>query len=87
MSKRINVLVDDELVSVGEGISVAAMLMNAGRGTFRISVAGEGRGPVCGMGVCQECRVAIDGVAHQRACMRVVADGMRIETGRDRARV
>jgi len=35
---------------------------------------------VCGMGVCYECRVTIDGVAHQRACLRVVADGMRIDT-------
>ncbi len=87
MSKVVNVIVDGERVSAVEGMSVAAMLMNAGRGTFRISVAGERRGPVCGMGVCQECRVEIDGVAHQRACMRVIVDEMRIETGRDRARV
>ena len=87
MSKRVDVIVDDEVVSTVEGISVAAMLLNAGRDAFRTSVAGERRGPVCGMGVCQECRVAIDGVAHQRACMRLVADGMRIETGRQRAKV
>jgi predicted molibdopterin-dependent oxidoreductase YjgC len=87
MSKRVNVIVDGVPVSTGEGVTVATMLMNAGTEVFRISITGERRGPVCGMGVCQECRVAIDGVAHQRACMRVVVDGMRIETGRDRARV
>ena len=87
MSKIVSVIVDDERVSAVEGSSVAAMLLNAKHDVFRTSVSGERRGPLCGMGVCQECRVAIDGVAHQRACMRVVVDGMRIETGRDRARV
>jgi sarcosine oxidase subunit alpha len=34
------------------------------------------------MGICFECLVAIDGVGNRQACMVVVRDGMRIETGK-----
>jgi sarcosine oxidase subunit alpha len=38
------------------------------------------RGGFCGMGVCQECRVTVDGLPDQRACMLLVRDGMEIAT-------
>ena len=38
------------------------------------------RGGFCGMGVCQECRVMVDGLPDQRACMTEVRDGMEICT-------
>jgi aerobic-type carbon monoxide dehydrogenase small subunit (CoxS/CutS family) len=37
------------------------------------------RAPFCGMGVCQECRVLIDG-RRRLACQAVCAEGMRVET-------
>jgi sarcosine oxidase subunit alpha len=55
--------------------------MQLGVSRFRTSVTGEPRTPICGMGVCYECRVSIDGSPHQRACLVTCADGMRIETG------
>jgi sarcosine oxidase subunit alpha len=76
----IHVVINGQRVDVSAGITAAAALLNSGESSFRSSVSGEARGPVCGMGVCYECRVTIDGVAHQRACLRVVADGMRIDT-------
>jgi sarcosine oxidase subunit alpha len=82
----VEVLVNGERVHAANGITVAAVLLNARVTSFRSSVTGEPRGPVCGMGICYECRVTVDDVAHQRACMRIVADGMRIETAGDRAR-
>jgi D-hydroxyproline dehydrogenase subunit gamma len=65
------------------GTSVAAALLNAGAWGFRRSVLGEMRGPLCGMGVCHECRVTIDGIAHGRACLVLVADGMKVRTAGD----
>jgi sarcosine oxidase subunit alpha len=59
-------------------ITLAAALLNAGISGFRSSVGGAQRGPVCGMGVCFECRVTVDGIAHQRACMLTVRDGMDV---------
>jgi D-hydroxyproline dehydrogenase subunit alpha len=41
---------------------------------FRTSVTGEPRAPLCGMGVCHECRVTVGGNAHQLACM--IPDGL-----------
>jgi sarcosine oxidase subunit alpha len=35
------------------------------------------------MGICYECRVTIDGVAHQRACMTLVVEGMAIVSASD----
>ena len=82
----IDVFLNGQRVSVSKGITVAAALLNVGEPSFRSSVRGESRGPVCGMGVCYECRVTIDGVAHQRACLRVVMPDMRIETAGVNAR-
>src|SRR4051812_18481848 len=61
--------------------TVAAALLNAGIVNFRRSVRGEPRAPLCAMGICHECRVTIDGVAHQRSCLVAVRNGMRIDTG------
>lgn len=77
----ITIEVDGKPVRVGDGMSLAAALMNEGVGRFRTSVGGEARGPLCGMGSCYECRVSVDGVAHRRACLIPVREGMRVVTG------
>lgn len=73
--------IDGRRVAVREGTSVAAALMNEGVARFRTSVSGEPRGPLCGMGSCYECRVTVDGVGQQRACLLGVREGMRVVTG------
>ncbi|MDE3152754.1 MAG: (2Fe-2S)-binding protein [Gemmatimonadota bacterium] len=65
---------------VPAGASVAVALLDAGIPRFRTSVQGEPRGPVCGMGICFECRVTIDGHRHQRACLVPCVDGMAVDT-------
>lgn len=62
------------------GLSVAAALARAGVGTFRHSLQGEPRAPLCGMGICQECSVRIDDRDQQLACMTQALDGMSVET-------
>ncbi|MDR3098786.1 MAG: (2Fe-2S)-binding protein [Paraburkholderia sp.] len=77
--------VDGHSVSVARGSSVvAAVALAAGSAGVitRRSVSGALRGPLCGMGVCQECRVTIDGVRHRLACQTLCADGMEVVTGR-----
>jgi sarcosine oxidase subunit alpha len=81
MADTLSLLVDGRRLEVPAGSTVAAALWNAGVLAWRRSVAGERRGPLCGMGVCYECRVSIDGVAHRRACLEPVADGMEVVTG------
>jgi aerobic-type carbon monoxide dehydrogenase small subunit (CoxS/CutS family) len=50
-----------------------------GRGARR-SPAGERRQPLCGMGVCGECRVSVDGRAHRLGCQTLCAAGMEVRT-------
>lgn len=70
--------IDDASFEVPEQFTVAAALQYAGCEITRWSVAGEPRTPFCGMGVCQECRVGIDGV-RRLACQTPVREGMRIQ--------
>jgi hypothetical protein len=60
--------------------TVAAALLIAGEMAFRVSVSGEPRGPLCGMGICFECRVTIDGEPHARSCQIACRSGMRVTT-------
>jgi len=76
----VTILADGRSVRVPAGVTVAAALLDLGISAFRRSVSGEPRAPLCGMGSCYECRVTIDGVAHRRACLVTVADGMRVMT-------
>lgn len=51
------------------GETLVAALTAAGERELRETKAGERRGLFCGMGVCQECLVEIDGRCNLRACM------------------
>ncbi len=80
MKKRIRVTVDGTSVLVPAGTSVTAAVVRSGRAVFRRSVTGEPRGPVCGMGICYECRVTVNGRANQRSCLLPCEAGMEIRT-------
>lgn len=80
MAERVNIQVNGKLLSVRAGTSLAAALAQAGVNCFRRSAEGEPRGPLCGMGVCFECRVKLNGVPHCRSCLTVCEDGMEIRT-------
>ena len=77
----ITLSLDKEIITVEDGTTVAAAILNSGGTSFRRSVNGEIRGPLCGMGTCFECRVTIDGEQHQRSCNVIVRDGMEVMTG------
>jgi len=80
MSAHTLLNIDGRLVRVKAGSSVAAALRVAdGTGVARTSVSGQPRAPFCGMGVCQECRVLVDG-RRRLACQTVCTEGMRVET-------
>ncbi len=80
MSEHVEIRVNGHPLLVPPGISLAAALLGGGIQAFRRSVQGSPRGPVCGMGVCYECRVTVDGVPHVRACLEPVRPGMEVLT-------
>ena len=80
MSDELQLSIDGQPVRVRAGTSVAAALHTGGLGGIaRHSVLGQPRAPFCGMGICQECRVQVDG-RRQLACQTPCRDGMRVET-------
>jgi len=87
MSDAIEIVVNAKVLRVDPGVTVASALLNNDHHLFRRSTTGEVRAPVCGMGICYECRVTVDGVAHRRACLLPVADGMVVQTAPRRTRV
>jgi len=80
MSSPVRIFVNGEAVSVPPMATVAVAVMIAGRSSFRTSVSGELRGPLCGMGICFECRLTVDGESHVRSCQTVCRDGMKVVT-------
>lgn len=79
MSGLLRLEVNGRPVDVPAGASVAAAVAALGV-PFRRSRGGQPRAPLCGMGVCFECRVRIDGVAQRRACMTPARAGMQVQT-------
>jgi sarcosine oxidase subunit alpha len=76
----IKLTINDKPVEVAEGTTLAAAIILGGSDRFRRSVSGEPRGPLCGMGICFECRVTVDGVRHERTCTLTAVDGMEVVT-------
>lgn len=75
--RRVRIVVDGRPVDAWAGESVAAALIADGDIAFRRTPRRrEPRGLFCGMGVCYDCLVVIDGQPGCRACMTPVRDGM-----------
>lgn len=80
MSEDISITINGRQVRVTAGCGVAAAIIMASE-PCRLSVSGEPRGPLCGMGICMECRATVDSVPHRRTCQMMCAAGMEVVTG------
>jgi len=82
-TRSVRITIDGVAVECAAGTSVAAAILNRGGPAawhVRTSVTGAARGPLCGMGVCFECRATVDGRQHERTCQLTVRDGMEVGT-------
>lgn len=75
---KIHLTINGRPLEVAAGTVVAAAIALAGVPTTRHSVRGEPRAPLCGMGICYECRVTIDDVPHRLGCQTLCEDHMRV---------
>ncbi|MBV2186951.1 MAG: (2Fe-2S)-binding protein [Rhizobium sp.] len=81
----LTIFIDGVAVAAAQGDNVSTALLCAGHGSFRrTSVTVAPRGPYCGMGVCFDCLVAIDGEGNRQACLTPIRDGMIVTTGAGR---
>ncbi len=79
---------DGEPVPALPGQTVGAALIASGRRSWRRTrKEGRPRGVFCGIGVCFDCLVVVNGRPNQRACLVVVRSGDTVRTqegtGRD----
>jgi len=75
---QFTIQVDGLSLPARRGQTVAAVLIASGQLVLRRTARGAPRGVFCGMGVCYDCVVTIDGVPDQRACMTPARPGMSV---------
>jgi predicted molibdopterin-dependent oxidoreductase YjgC len=78
----VRIEVDGEPLQAFEGETVATALLASGRRIFRHTPGGSPRGLYCGMGICFDCVVEVDGESSVRSCITLVRPGMKVRTPR-----
>jgi predicted molibdopterin-dependent oxidoreductase YjgC len=76
--RPLSLTIDGRPVTAYEGETVAAVLVAEGQIATRRTRGGSSRGVYCGMGVCFDCLVVVDGVPNTRACVTWAREGMEI---------
>ena len=79
LNQHFEIEINGQRVRVRVGTTVAAAIVEAGANT-RMSLCGQPRQPLCGMGICYECRAQVDGEPHQRTCQMLCRPGMQVVT-------
>jgi hypothetical protein len=70
---------DGRPIAFTAGQSVGAALLAAGIRSWRTTRRrGTPRGIFCGIGVCFDCLITVDGVPNQRACLRPAVPGLSV---------
>ncbi|MGD0870110.1 MAG: (2Fe-2S)-binding protein [Bryobacteraceae bacterium] len=80
MTDAIHLSVNGVPITVPAGAMVSTAVALAGVTRFRRSVTGQARAPLCGMGICFECRVTINSREHCRSCQVPCENGMQVST-------
>lgn len=79
--KRVDVVVNGRIVEAFAGELVSTVLQAEEYSIFaHKTTTDRASGLYCGMGVCYECLVTINGEKNVRACQTYVADHMTIQT-------
>lgn len=79
---------DGQPVPFRDGQTVGGALVGHGIMAWRSTrLEGRPRGLFCGIGVCFDCLVVVDGVPNQRACLVAASPGMAVSTQEGTGRV
>ena len=74
------IVVDGRRVPAHEGETIGAALIAAGiHGLRHTAKRREPRGMFCGIGLCHECAMVINGVPNTRACQTLATPGCTVE--------
>lgn len=78
--KRFEIEVDGERISAYEGETIAAALLASGKRTCRKTTKKkQPRGIYCGIGICFECRMIVDGTPNTRVCQTLATPNCKVQ--------
>lgn len=81
--KKVTIEIDGQKIEALEGEPIAAALWNAGIRDFRYTrKRKEPRGFFCGIGLCTDCKMIVNGIPNIRTCVTLVEKGMKIQRQR-----
>ena len=81
MTEKVSFTFNGKDFECESGQTVAAALIAADQRELRSTRFGnEPRSIFCGIGICYDCVVVVDGIANQRSCLIEVRDGMKVES-------
>ena len=79
--ERWEITLDGRPIPARPGQSVGSALTEAGVRSWRTTrFGGRPRGLFCGIGICFDCLITVDGRPDQRACLTPVTPAMQLQT-------
>jgi predicted molibdopterin-dependent oxidoreductase YjgC len=80
--------VDGQFIQAYAGETIATAIMASGQRTLRWTIKrDEPRSVYCGIGICYDCLVTVDGVPNQRACMTLAKPGLVVTRQRGHSKM
>jgi sarcosine oxidase subunit alpha len=80
---KFEIEVDGRTILARSGQTIAEVLLVNGLRSLRMTRKQSPRGVYCGMGICYECRMIVNGIPNVRTCMTLATPGCRIATQDD----
>jgi sarcosine oxidase subunit alpha len=80
---KFEIEVDGKIIIARRRQTIAEALLANGLRGLRMTRKQSPRGIYCGMGICFECRMIVDGVPNVRTCMTLATPGCKVTTQDD----
>lgn len=84
--EKFDIFFNGEKIDAYEGETVAAALIADGRYTFRETKKNNPRSMYCGIGLCNECMMDIDGNPRTKACQTLATPNIKVEPQKDKGK-
>jgi len=83
LGEKFEIKIDGIRIAARKGQTIAEALLASGRRVFRRTKQNAPRGLYCGIGICFECRMIVNGIPNVRTCMTSAEPGCEITTQHD----